>query len=578
VRGDDFAALHTVDRDLGDLTGSAEREFVSVGTLLGESAAAITGIGDALNRLGRDLQGEEALESVAELNRAVERIHDMHTAAGTTDALPGLSADAGEIAKHLETLRRIVAEITALAINGKIQAALVATAGVDFTVFTAEIGRLGNMAAQQIENAAARLSEVRSSIASAISAESAFVRNEAGELKNIRSRVESNIALMVERGRRASHALEAVREKSGQVASKVAQTVGELQINDIVCQRIEHVRIVLRALASRGEDWLRDMPDDRFRLLSAAALRLQCNQLDQAALEYLREIEALAVNLRGLSSDAADLLAEAESAFGDSHGGIFLTEIEGDIDRASALLDAYSAADQRTRAMVTDVSQGFIAMSKDLDSIRSIDADMRVMGLNATLKCGRLGNAGQALGVVAQELRACSRRTEDSSRMVETLLTKALEGAQQLNRQSTKAMLDVEFDNTHPCRSIMNNCVAGLHKLAACMTQTLESLRHDAPAVAGRLAEGAGSIAFHHRLKNDCDRASQLVARMAEQIGNGDTFDEGVFDDLRRLAVKLYTMDSERLIHDQFDGRTSEMLASAGASSGSSDSVDDLFF
>jgi len=569
--------LRTVDRDLGELTGSAEREFVPVGALLGESAAAISGIGDALNRLGRDLQGEEALESVAELNRAVERIHDMHTAAGTTAALPGLSADAGEIAKHLETLRRIVAEITALAINGKIQAALVATAGVDFTVFTAEIGRLGNMAAQQIENAAARLSEVRSSISSAINAESAFVRNEAGELKNIRSRVESNIALMVERGRRASHALEAVREKSGQVANKVAQTVGELQINDITCQRIEHVRIVLRALSSRDEAWLRDLPDERFRLLTAAALRLQCNQLDQAALDYLHEIEALALNLRGLSADAADLLAEAESAFGDSHGGIFLTEIEGDIDRASALLDAYSAADQRTRAMVTDVSQGFIAMSKDLDSIRSIDADMRVMGLNATLKCGRLGNAGQALGVVAQELRACSRRTEDSSRMVETLLTKALDAAQQLNRQSTKAMLDVEFDNTHPCRSIMNSCVAGLHKLAACMAQTLESLRRDAPAVAGRLAEGAASIAFHNRLKSDCDRASQLVARMAHQIGNGDSFDEGVFDDLRRLAEPLYTMDSERLIHDQFDGRTSEMLA-AGGSSDSSDSVDDLFF
>ena len=152
-----------------------------VGALLSESNIAISRIGDALNQLARSLQGEEALQSVAELNRAVERIHDMHAAAGTTDALPGLAADAQVIAKHLDTLRRIVAEITALAINGKIQAALVATAGVDFTVFTAEIGRLGNLAAQQIENAVARLSEVRSAISSAIQAESAFLRNEAGE-------------------------------------------------------------------------------------------------------------------------------------------------------------------------------------------------------------------------------------------------------------------------------------------------------------------------------------------------------------------------------------------------------------
>ena len=574
VAGDSLSALRAVDQDLGALTGSAEREFVPVGALLSESAVAINGIGNSLCQLGRSLQGEEALQSVAELNQAVERIHTMHAKAGTTDALPGLAADAQEIARHLDTLRRIVAEITALAINGKIQAALVATAGVDFTVFTAEIGRLGAMAADQIENAAARLQAVRSAIASAIEAEGAFVRNEAGELKNIRSRVESNIALIVERGRRAAHSLEAVQDKSRQVADKVANTVGELQVNDITCQRIEHVRIVLRALMTRDADWLRSMPEDRFHRLAALATRLQCRQLDQAAADYVTEIEALAFNLRGLSDDAAELLAEAESAFGDSHGGVFLTEIEGDIDRASALLDAYSQADQRTRSMVTDVSQGFIAMSNDLDSIRSIDADMRVMGLNATLKCGRLGNAGQALGVVAQELRACSRRTEDSSRMVGTLLGKALESAQSLNRQSTTAMLEVEFDATHPCRSIMNSCVAGLHQLSATMTQTLENLRSDAPAVSGRLAQGAGAISFHRRLKSDCDLASQVIAHTAELIDDGEAPTAEDYDDLRRLTEVNYTMDSERLIHDQFDGRVSETLGATAPA----DSIDDLFF
>ena len=158
--------------------------------------------------------------------------------------------------------------------------------------------------------------------------------------------------------------------------------------------------------------------------------------------------------------------------------------------------------------------------------------------------------------------------------MVETLLTKALEAAQQLNRQSTTAMLEVEFDNTHPCRSIMNNCVAGLHQLSATMADTLESLRCEAPGVAARLAAGAGKISFHRRLKTDCDRAAQLLARIAEQIGAGEPEAEE-YDLLRRLAEPNYTMDSERHIHDRFDGRVSEVLA---ADSGASDSIDDLFF
>jgi len=542
---------------------------------LSQSAASIARVGSSLSTLGRQLQGEEALQSVAELNQAVERIHTMHGNAGTTEALPGLAADAQEIAKNLGTLRRIVMEITALAINGKIQAALVATAGVDFTVFTAEIGRLGSMAAAQIANAELRLASVITAISSAIEAENAFLSNEAGELKNIRSRVEGNIALMVDRGRRAAHTLDAVEQKSRHVADKVARTVGELQINDITCQRIEHVRTVLRTLAAREADWLRDMTEPRFRRLAVSAARLQGRQLDQAAEDYLLEIGALVENLQGLSDDAADLLSEAETAFGDSHGGIFLTEIEGDIDRASTLLDAYTAADSRTRSMVTDVSEGFVAMSNDLDSIRSIDADMRVMGLNATLKCGRLGNAGLALGVVAQELRACSRRTEDSSRMVGTLLSKALESAQLLNRRSTTAALQVEFDEGHPCRSIMVSCVQGLHQLSATMAHTLADLRHEAPTVASRLADGAGTISFHRRLKSDCGRASEAISKIAEQWDDGEPLTEEDYDDLRRLTEANYTMNAERLVHERFDGRASLVTTAPAADS---ESLDDLFF
>lgn len=556
------------------MTGQAEGEFVPVGSLLGEAAAIITGMSRSLSQLGSSLHGEDALRSVSALNQAMAEIGTLDaSSAGSGDLLPRLAADSTDVAKHLETLRRIIAEITALAINGKIQAALVATAGVDFTVFTAEIGRLGTLAAAQIEQAVARLSTVRGAIASAIDAESSFVRNEAGELRNIRTRIDANITQMIERDRRAALAIDAVETKSRQVSDKVARTIGELQINDITCQRIEHVRIVLRALAEPDLPWLAELPPDRFRRLALAACRLQKNQLIEAARDYEIEIEALSGNLRGLSHDARDLLAEADGAFGDSRGGLFVTEIEQDVSRAVALLDAYTAAADKTRAMIGAVSQGFVAMSEDLEAIRSIDADMRVMGLNATLKCGRLGNAGQALGVVAQELRACSRRTEDSSRIVGELLKKALETADQLTRRSEER--NQAEDQTQAPSRIMTDCVAGLSQLSAVMSQAMDELHRDAPIVADRLAGGADGISFHHRLTADCTEAAETILILADGLEDGQPLGEEDFEALRRLTEAHYTMDSERLIHNRFDGRASPAAAPPPAEESS---IDDLFF
>jgi hypothetical protein len=526
----------------------------------------------ALNQLGRSLHGDEALRSVDALRQAVAKISNLDAGSGSGDLLPRLAAGSADIGKQLESLRRIVAEITALAINGKIQAALVATAGVDFTVFTAEIGRLGVLAAEQIEQAAARLLSVRGAITSAVEAESSFVRNEAGELRNIRARIDGNIAQMLERGRRAARTIEAVEGKSRQVAGRVGETIAELQINDITCQRIEHVRIALRSLATQDPAWLGALPADRLKRLTVAACRLQQRQLDDAAQAYTTEIEALARNLRGLASDAGDLLAEADGAFGDSRGGLFLTEIQNDVGRATTLLDAYSTADDRTHAMISAVSQGFIAMSGDLDAIRSIDADMRVMGLNATLKCGRLGNSGQALGVVAQELRACSRRTEDSSRMVGDLLKKALDIAQSLSGSAAAAG---QSSGSGTC-AIMSDCVAGLGHLSAEMTSALDELRRDAPSVASRLAGGADSIAFHHKLRQDCADAARSLAEAGDLLDDGVPFDAEDHDALRRLVEAHYTMDSERFVHQRFDGRASAVTSSTRTES--ADSVDDLFF
>lgn len=557
-----FQGLRDAERSLNALIAEAEPVVRPVGDMLSDAIGILSGMAEHLYGLGDRLQGDEARQAAAALAQAVAGTGDLAAGArqGGDDMLARLDRDAAEISKHLETLRRIIAEVTALAINGKIQSAMVSTAGVDFTVFTSEIGRLGSLATGQIEQAVAKLASVRQAIGDAVDAEASFARNEAAELAGIRHRLENNLSMLAERSRRAAQAVVAVEAASRNVSSRVAATVGQLQVNDITCQRLDHVRITLHAIAGGG--W----QEPRVEL---AGIRLQQRQIDHAAKDYLQEIDAVATNLRGLSQDSEGLLTEAEQAFGDSHGGLFLHEIESDVARAVTLIDAYTEARQRTGSMVAAVSQGFLDMAKDLDAIQSIDADMRIMGLNATLKCGRLGDSGRALGVVAQELRSCSRRTEDTAKLIGGLLQMAVATSRQLGEADSGSS---SSQGEAPQR-IMERSMAGLSAVSAAMGDSLDALRRDAPALAQSLAGCAGSLTFHHRLRAEADRLIGLIEK--DIAGNGaGAPTEADHLELRRHLEPLYTMDSERGVHDAFDGRTSVAAAQAE----NSDSVDDFFF
>jgi len=562
--------LLEAERLLASLIAEAEPVVRPVGDMLADAITTLSGMAGQLYGLSDRLQSDQARRAADALAEALASTGTLaaESRQGEEDVLARLNRDAAEIGKHLESLRRIIAEVTALAINGKIQSALVSTAGVDFTVFTSEIGRLGSLATGQIEQSVLRLASVSQSIGDAVSAEAAFARNEAAELASIRVRLESNLSLLAERSRRAAQAVEAVESSSRGISSRVGAAVGQLQVNDMTCQRLDHVRLTLRDIGSGA--WRDGLEAGEATRIELAGSRLQQRQLDAAASDYLQEIDAVTANLRGLSRDADTLLREAEQAFGGSHeGGLFLEEIERDVARAVTLTDAYNEARQRTGEMVAAVSQGFLDMAKDLDAIRSIDADMRIMGLNATLKCGRLGNSGRALGVVAQELRSCSRRTEDTARVIGNLLETALDTSHLLRKHEEHRTAR----NGEAPQRIMERSMADLAQVSAAMTDSLEALRREAPALAASLAGCADSLLFHRRLRAEADSIIALIeqdadGRTASAAGESDHLE------LRRKLEPLYTMDAERNVHAAFDG----MGPAVSEAAASAESVDDFFF
>lgn len=560
-------ALAAIDGVLGRVTGSADRTFLEIGGTLGHAVDVFGRLSATLAALGDQLHGDDAARAIASMEQAMQattRLSEGENRA--TPLLMRLQDLTQEAGQQLNGLQHILGEVAALAINGKIQAVQVAARGLDFSVFTSEVGRLGQLAQQATGQVAIRLRVVNAGIVSARAAAADFERNEAAELDTVRQRLTESLSSLARRRQMAARAAETVAAHSQQVGRRIAATVAELQINDNVSQRLEHVRTVLRTLC---------LPDAGDAALAAPAMLLQARQLRGGAEDYRAEVDGLVRNLRALAADAAAIQAEAETAFSGSGGGLFMQDIARDIARAGQLLGAYAGARQRIQGVVDQVSRAFQAMAADLAKIRSIDADMRIMGLNATLKCGRLGNEGRALGVVAHELRANSKRTEEYTQAIAAILARIMELSGEL---ASASEAEQAIERTIPLE-VMTESAAALTTLGDTLSAALDTLRGETAAVAQGLDGTAGGITIHHQMAS---AALDAAARLETLVPADSASAAGpaVRDELARRLQPLYTMERERAIHRALLGGDGLLTPPPAVSpaSGAEDDIDSLFF
>ncbi len=166
-----------------------------------------------------------------------------------------------------------------------------------------------------------------------------------------------------------------------------------------------------RRLTSQGE-WREQSPGGVASLLQTGC-NLTAAQLRDTAAELDRGAERIASSLRRLADDAKDISQLGAQAYGaaDRQHRDFMEELEGNVRETEGLFAGLRAAHNDTERLIANVLAAARTLAGKIDKLRELEADIRIMGLNTTLKCGRLGVLGRPLSIIAQELRDCGSRT-----------------------------------------------------------------------------------------------------------------------------------------------------------------------
>jgi len=579
---DILRALTTLNAELALLAAPNEAAFMTLGDALASARSTLSAGSTQFHALSEMLDSENGNQAERMIASAREDILSISAETRQIAASLGqLDHRTGAVAKPLATLAKIISEISALGINAKIHAAQVNAQGIDFTVFTKDIDRLQQMADDTIKRAAGQLGSLEMAMASARHASDSFQRGDAVELESIGTRMGGQLAELAARRETVRRALPDIEKRTGTIAERVSRSISALQINDMTSQRFEHVRSALALMdgliaAQPGAEtaWLHDLDDDRKHQILASVCSLQSQQMERAVADFSQAIRELKTNLTALGTEASTILAEARSLFGGDNGdNSFIETVASDIERAAVLLDNYCQADERVRMLIHQVSEVFASIAKDLSALRSIDADLRIMGLNATLKCTRLGSSGHALGVVAQELRACSRRTEEISRLIAAAIDAATAEALALAERSER-----EHATAAALAGNIAESTRAMRSISGLVDKTLSDLMTACDRVSRLLGDATASFNLEQSLEQGIGGLVVRLTDLGHRAAPGGFDPVSVREDIQRILGQHYTMSSERIIHDIFaDGEALSAPPPATGASVDSD-IDDFFF
>ena len=344
-------------------------------------------------------------------------------------------------------------------------------------------------------------------------------------------------------------------------------------------QRFDHCRraleLVCALMAGEGGEelsWFGELDEPRRRALGATVCQLQASQLSRAVDEFAGAVGDLKTRLLRLSDEAGAAKARAADVLGEAPGvdaAQTRATVLASADRVRAIISSGIESVQRVRGLVGNVAALLEQTTADMHRIRSIDADLRLMGLNASLKCSRLGSAGQALAVVAQELRLCSQRTDEALNSLAGHIDVIRAATETLERRAeARHQLMMELAVS------VEKCIDAVMVISGDIDEALAPIWRTCDEAVGLLVETAVGITVHAQMQAGGNAAVTRLASLAKSLHFDPAAGDDIAADVHRLLACNYTMASERAVHTLF----AEGTAITSPSVKDDTDVDEFFF
>lgn len=522
-----------------------EAAFVTVGDSLTRSAGLLDQIGSTFEALPRDLDRPELTEATARLTEVGNRAREISLSfAREQEDITKLVDVVAAANRPISELRRAIRMMGILAINARVVAASVANLE-DSDVFTTDIATLSGSAAKTIAEFSQLYEKLGAEVHKAAAARAHFEETHSSTLSQLAERIGDSLAdVTSQRQRSADGSSETVRI-SRAIGQRVMTAVMALQVGDATRQRVEHIEAALSQVDGATPDMLGAIAE-----LSAAQLADAIQTLD-------REVVEAELALAELAADAKTITARSNEVYGSGNSGdSALSRLNGEMRQAAAVLHDCEGERKKLGEVAGEVEATVKVLLEHVEAVQDIEANMRLVSLNAAIKCAQLGPDGAALNVIARQLRDLTGETVAAAETAAARLGEAATLALAFSAASGDAAAD-------QMAQLEQGATEGLKLMEGVETRIQDALRvlgQAGPAVADLLGGASSGFSNHEGISEALSDAQLRITA----LGQAETHRVAPESQLAALLAgirKTYTMEGERRIHDAMWGPPATMAA-----------------
>jgi uncharacterized phage infection (PIP) family protein YhgE len=533
-----------------EVSSRIEGSFAQAGQRLGRGHAMFQELNQALTALSGELSGAQIESASKALHDIAERLSALVKALPTeNELLARLRNAAIEASDLLKPLFKHIQMISIVARSARIEAASLADDRKNFLAFTQEANDLAQVVKRSLESCARQQDLLAKAVDAALNRQTDFDQRYRSKLIAAGEDLVSAYAGMHGQRGQSVRLTDLASSSTKRIAEAVGRSIVSLQMGDSTRQRLEHVCDGLRlAQNSRAPGIAPELDQTAGALEPGFIYRLQAKQLEDTQRELENDVGRITHALSAIIRDAADLVGEGRSLYGDQNGdsSSFLTRIRQTLAQVSALVATCEGAGKSVDDALTVVEN---VLGKFRDTIANLSeavVDITLIGMNASLKAGHLGNKGNAFVVIANELKSSADQVAGASVRLRPVLNGIEELARKLRALRVHGdpaqLAQLESSILHALQEIEagNERLGGLvHRLIAEGAE-FEDLMGAAQGSLSELNKRAAAlpgVATHLNVGGAATSKESPTVR-----------DEAAFDDIFRC----YTMEREREVHREF--------------------------